>query len=166
MASAFALHPEVILLDEPTSGVSTSDKHAVHMEVLVRAAARMGVKAIIRCEHDMDIVFGYSDRIVALHQGRVLADTTPALLQANDDVMATSGVYEDHHCPSRSAPPSKDQAACVSIRARGPAPTIPASIMLWIRDLDVLVARRQPRAAQDRARCGRGPGGVPGRPQR
>src|SRR4029453_4557926 len=88
VASAFALHPEVILLDEPTSGVSTQEKHTV-MEVLVKAAARMGVKAIIQVEHDMDIVFGYSDRIVALHQGRVLADTTPAALQANDDVMAT-----------------------------------------------------------------------------
>jgi branched-chain amino acid transport system ATP-binding protein len=88
VASAFALHPEVILLDEPTSGVSTGDKHAI-MEVLVKAAAQMGVKAIIQVEHDMDIVFGYSDRIVALHQGRVLADATPAALQANDEVMAT-----------------------------------------------------------------------------
>jgi len=88
VASAFALQPEVILLDEPTSGVSTADKHAV-MEVLVQAAARTGVKSIIQVEHDMDIVFGYSDRIVALHQGRVLADGPPASLQADDEVMAT-----------------------------------------------------------------------------
>ena len=88
VASAFALHPEVILLDEPTSGVSTADKHAI-MEVLVQAAARLGIHSIIQVEHDMDIVFGYSDRIVALHQGRVLADGRPAELQANDAVMAT-----------------------------------------------------------------------------
>ena len=88
VASAFALHPEVILLDEPTSGVSTADKHAV-MAVLVAAARRLGITSIIQVEHDMDIVFGYSDRIVALHQGRVLADATPAQLQANDEVMAT-----------------------------------------------------------------------------
>jgi len=88
VASAFALHPEVILLDEPTSGVSTADKHAV-MAVLVAAARRLGITSIIQVEHDMDIVFGYSDRIVALHQGRVLADATPAELQANDEVMAT-----------------------------------------------------------------------------
>ena len=88
VASAFALSPEVILLDEPTSGVSTADKHAI-MEVLVQAAARLGIKSIIQVEHDMDIVFGYSDRIVALHQGRVLADGPPAALQADAEVMAT-----------------------------------------------------------------------------
>ena len=88
VASAFALRPEIILLDEPTSGVSTADKHAV-MEILVGAAKRVGLRAIIQVEHDMDIVFGYSDRIVALHQGRVLADGRPAELQANDAVMAT-----------------------------------------------------------------------------
>ena len=88
VASAFALRPEVILMDEPTSGVSTADKTAI-METLVQAARRIGVKAIIQVEHDMDIVFGYSDRIVALHQGRVLADATPDALRADDEVVAT-----------------------------------------------------------------------------
>ena len=62
VASAFALHPELILLDEPTSGVSTGDKHAI-MAVLVQAAGRLGIKSIVSVEHDMDIVFGYSDQI-------------------------------------------------------------------------------------------------------
>jgi branched-chain amino acid transport system ATP-binding protein len=88
VASAFALDPEVILLDEPTSGVSTRDKHAI-MEVLVEAARRIGIKAIIQVEHDMDIVFGYSHRIVALHQGRVLADTTPEGIRSDAEVVAT-----------------------------------------------------------------------------
>ncbi len=88
VASAFALHPDVILMDEPTSGVSTADKTAV-METLVQAARRMGIRAIVQVEHDMDIVFGYSDRIVALHQGRVLADATPDAIRADADVVAT-----------------------------------------------------------------------------
>jgi branched-chain amino acid transport system ATP-binding protein len=88
VASAFALHPEVILLDEPTSGVSTRDKHAV-MEVLVSAAKRIGIKAIVQVEHDMDIVFGYSDRIVALHEGRVLADGPPDAVRGDARVVAT-----------------------------------------------------------------------------
>jgi branched-chain amino acid transport system ATP-binding protein len=86
VASAFALRPEIILLDEPTSGVSTADKHVV-MGILVKAAKRIGLRAIIQVEHDMDIVFGYSDRIIALHQGKVLADATPAAIQADARVV-------------------------------------------------------------------------------
>jgi branched-chain amino acid transport system ATP-binding protein len=88
VASAFALHPQVILLDEPTSGVSTRDKHVI-MEVLVSAARRIGIQAILQVEHDMDIVFGYSDRIVVLHAGRVLAEGPPARIRADAEVVAT-----------------------------------------------------------------------------
>jgi branched-chain amino acid transport system ATP-binding protein len=88
VASAFALRPEMILLDEPTSGVSTADK-AIVMEILVRASRRIGLRAIIQVEHDMDIVFGYSDRIIALHQGRVIADGRPAAIRADAMVVDT-----------------------------------------------------------------------------
>lgn len=77
IASAFALNPKVILLDEPTSGVSTGDKHSI-MEVLVVAARAAGVRAIVQVEHDMDLVERYSHRIVALQEGTVLADMPPA----------------------------------------------------------------------------------------
>jgi branched-chain amino acid transport system ATP-binding protein len=88
VASAFALRPEIILLDEPTSGVSTADKTAI-MDILVRASRRIGLRAIIQVEHDMDIVFGYSDRIIALHQGKVLADGPPARIKADRHVVDT-----------------------------------------------------------------------------
>jgi branched-chain amino acid transport system ATP-binding protein len=88
VASAFALRPDVILMDEPTSGVSTADKHAI-VTTLVQAARRLGVQAIVQVEHDMDIVFGYSDRIVALHQGRVLADATPDAVRADQQLIDT-----------------------------------------------------------------------------
>lgn len=87
VASAFALKPEVILLDEPTSGVSTADKTVI-MEVLTRAARHSGIKAIIQVEHDMDIVFGYSNRIIAVHNGRIMADGTPDHIRSRHDVMA------------------------------------------------------------------------------
>ena len=76
VASAFALNPEVILLDEPTSGVSTAEKHGL-MQTLVAAAKTAGVKAIILVEHDMDLVAAYSHRIIALAEGKVLADLPP-----------------------------------------------------------------------------------------
>ena len=101
VAAAFALRPQVILLDEPTSGVSTRDKTAV-MDMLVRASRGTGVEAILLVEHDMDIVFGYSDRIVCLQQGRILADTTPEGLRADEAVLAVVG---------RPPPPRADTGA-------------------------------------------------------
>jgi branched-chain amino acid transport system ATP-binding protein len=77
VASAFALDPRVILLDEPTSGVSTAEKHGI-MRTLIAAAKRAGVQSILLVEHDMDLVAAYSQRIVALSEGRVLADLQPA----------------------------------------------------------------------------------------
>jgi branched-chain amino acid transport system ATP-binding protein len=87
IASAFALAPEVILLDEPTSGVSTGDKHGL-MRSVVDAAKRAGVKAIILVEHDMDLVAEYSSRIVALQAGRVLADRPPAEFFSDPEIIA------------------------------------------------------------------------------
>jgi len=76
VASAFALAPELILLDEPTSGVSSAEKHGL-MKTLIGAAKAAGVKAIILVEHDMDLVAAYSHRIIALAEGKVLADLPP-----------------------------------------------------------------------------------------
>ena len=87
IASAFALTPEVILLDEPTSGVSTADKHGI-MRSVIDAAKRAGVKAIILVEHDMDLVAEYSSRIVALQAGKVLADRPPAEFFADPEIIA------------------------------------------------------------------------------
>ncbi len=87
IASAFALNPLVILLDEPTSGVSTGDKHSI-MEVLVSAAKAAGVREIVQVEHDMDLVEQYSHRIVALQEGRVLADMAPDAFFADPAMIA------------------------------------------------------------------------------
>jgi branched-chain amino acid transport system ATP-binding protein len=88
VASAFALDPEVILLDEPTSGVSTADKHGI-MTTLIRAAKAAGVKAILLVEHDMDLVAAYSQRIVALYAGKVLADLPTEQFFADPQLIAT-----------------------------------------------------------------------------
>ena len=87
IASAFALSPEVILLDEPTSGVSSGDKHGI-MKNVIDAARRARVKAIILVEHDMDLVAEYSSRIVALTAGRVLADRPPAQFFNDPEIIA------------------------------------------------------------------------------
>jgi branched-chain amino acid transport system ATP-binding protein len=88
VASAFALEPQVILLDEPTSGVSTAEKHMV-MKTLVGAARAAGVDAIILVEHDMDLVASYSHRIIALAEGKVLADLPPEAFFADPVIIET-----------------------------------------------------------------------------
>jgi len=87
VASAFALEPQVILLDEPTSGVSTADKHGI-MTTLIAAAKQAGVKGIVLVEHDMDLVAAYSHRIVALSEGRMLADLPPEQFFADPALIA------------------------------------------------------------------------------
>jgi branched-chain amino acid transport system ATP-binding protein len=88
VASAFALNPEVILLDEPTSGVSTAEKHGL-VKTLIDAAKKAGVKAIILIEHDMDLVAAYSHRIIALSEGKVLADLPPGPFFADPVIIET-----------------------------------------------------------------------------
>ena len=56
--------------------------------MLVQASRGIGVQTILLVEHDMDIVFGYSDRIIALQQGRILADTTPDGLRRDEALVA------------------------------------------------------------------------------
>jgi len=88
VASAFALDPQVILFDEPTSGVSTADKHSI-MRTLLAAAKLAGVRGIVLVEHDMDLVSAYSTRIIALAEGRVLADLPPKEFFADPHLIAT-----------------------------------------------------------------------------
>ncbi len=84
VAVAYALRPKLLFLDEPTSGVSTRDKTQI-MDT-VSSVVRAGAVTAVVIEHDMDVVFRYSDRIVMMHEGRFLADGTPEEIKANKDV--------------------------------------------------------------------------------
>jgi branched-chain amino acid transport system ATP-binding protein len=84
VAIAYALKPKVLFLDEPTSGISTREKGRI-MDT-VSAVVRSGHISAIIIEHDMDVVFRYSDRIVVMHEGRVLADGRPDEIRSNDQV--------------------------------------------------------------------------------
>jgi branched-chain amino acid transport system ATP-binding protein len=87
VAVAYALRPKLLFLDEPTSGVSTREKAPI-MDI-VSSIVRSGGITVVIIEHDMDIVFRYSERIVVMHQGTVLADGTPDQIRANDAVTTT-----------------------------------------------------------------------------
>jgi branched-chain amino acid transport system ATP-binding protein len=84
VAIAYALRPKLLFLDEPTSGVSTHEKAQI-MDT-VSSIVRAGTVTAVIIEHDMDVVFRYSDRIVMMHEGSFLADGTPEEIRANKDV--------------------------------------------------------------------------------
>ncbi len=86
VAVAYALRPRLLFLDEPTSGVSTRNK--VQIMDIISSVVRAGNVTAVVIEHDMDVVFKYSDRIVAMHQGAILADGTPDEIRRNDAVAA------------------------------------------------------------------------------
>lgn len=84
VAVAHALRPKLLFLDEPTSGVSTRDKAQI-MDTIA-AVVRAGKITAVIIEHDMDVVFKYSDRIVVMHDGRILADGPPEEIRQNNEV--------------------------------------------------------------------------------
>lgn len=86
VAVAYTLHPRLLFLDEPTSGVSTREKAPI-MDVITSIVRSGQITAVI-IEHDMDVVFTYCDRIVAMHQGAILADGTPEQIRNNAQVTA------------------------------------------------------------------------------
>lgn len=83
LAVCLALKPKLLLLDEPTAGMSQHDTQGT-IELLKKISAKGMTKIII--EHDMGVVFSLSQRISVLHQGRVIADGTPDEIRADDAV--------------------------------------------------------------------------------
>jgi branched-chain amino acid transport system ATP-binding protein len=84
IAVAVALRPRLLLMDEPTAGVSTADKFEV-MDTLVDVIQDSGITAIF-VEHDMDVVLRYSRRVLVFNQGLVIADGKPTAVLADADV--------------------------------------------------------------------------------
>jgi branched-chain amino acid transport system ATP-binding protein len=76
IAMALVRRPKLLLLDEPTSGVSAEEKY-VTMDRVIHAVAP-DAATIVFVEHDMEIVSRYADRVVAFYQGRILADGIPS----------------------------------------------------------------------------------------
>jgi branched-chain amino acid transport system ATP-binding protein len=79
---ALACEPELLLLDEPTAGMSPEETD--HMMILIRQVARG--RSVIVVEHKMKLVMNVSDRITVLHQGQVLAEGSPAEIRGNERV--------------------------------------------------------------------------------
>lgn len=91
LALALASDPEVLLLDEPTAGLSIEQADAI--ETLIGEVAED--KTVLLAEHRVDMIMNVSDRIMVLHEGQLIAEGTPEAIVDNPDVQeAYLGGYE------------------------------------------------------------------------
>ncbi|HLJ68759.1 MAG TPA: ABC transporter ATP-binding protein [Chloroflexota bacterium] len=86
LAMVIAMDPQILLLDEPTSGVSAEDVPA--MVELISRIRQVEKKTVMMVEHKMGVVLRLSDRIAVLHQGRLLAFDTPEMIRQNETVQS------------------------------------------------------------------------------
>jgi branched-chain amino acid transport system ATP-binding protein len=84
VAMAVAQKPRLLMLDEPTQGLSLEETDRAVQ--ILKAMLRAGNLSVLLVEHDMEVVFKLADNITVLHRGRVIADGPPAAVKANADV--------------------------------------------------------------------------------
>lgn len=81
---AMAPEPKLLFLDEPTAGMNPLER--VKVLENIRRLSKEKQSTFVIVEHDMDIVFSLSDRIIVLHRGQILADGKPDEIKQNEDV--------------------------------------------------------------------------------
>jgi branched-chain amino acid transport system ATP-binding protein len=85
IAIALGNDPELLILDEPTAGMSPEETSTT-MELIRRLAESRGL-TILFCEHDMDVVFSAAQSIMVMHQGRTLIQGKPEQIRENEEVL-------------------------------------------------------------------------------
>lgn len=83
LALALASKPNLLLLDEPTAGMSSEETHET-MELVKRLNEGIGL-SILFTEHDISVIFGYAKKLSVLHQGELVAEGTPEEVRRNKE---------------------------------------------------------------------------------
>lgn len=86
IAIALGNRPELLILDEPTAGMSPEETSAT-ISLIHRLTSELGL-TILFCEHDMELVFSIAQRIMVMHQGRSIVQADPEAVRANREVQA------------------------------------------------------------------------------
>jgi branched-chain amino acid transport system ATP-binding protein len=86
LAMALAARPRLLLMDEPTAGMATTERRELMR--LVRSIAAVQGVSVLFTEHDMDVVFATADRVLVLSQGEVIAEGHPDAVRADARVRA------------------------------------------------------------------------------
>jgi len=83
---ALAINPLLLLLDEPTAGMSTKER-MIMVELIGKLSREMKL-TLVFIEHDMDVVFSIAEKIIVMHQGEFIAEGTPEEISDNNEVRA------------------------------------------------------------------------------
>ena len=96
IAMLLALETEVLLLDEPTAGMSIEEVPAI-LEV-IRKIKQQGDRTIVLIEHKMDMILDLSDEVMVLFHGELLAEGSPEEIMENETVQSAylGGLYDEH----------------------------------------------------------------------
>jgi branched-chain amino acid transport system ATP-binding protein len=84
LALALANRPRLLLMDEPTAGMASDERQA--LMILVERLSKQDGIAVLFTEHDMEVVFGHADRVLALAAGEIIAAGTPEAVRADPKV--------------------------------------------------------------------------------
>jgi len=84
IALTMVAKPRILLLDEPTSGVSAQEKFGI-MEMVLKAVRAEGA-TVLFVEHDMEVVGRFAQRVLAFYDGRIIADAAPEIALADPEV--------------------------------------------------------------------------------
>lgn len=95
LAIALASRPRLLLMDEPTAGMAAAERRAL-MD-LVRGISREQGISVLFTEHDMDVVFGYADRVIVLSEGELISQGTPDAVRGDASVRRVYLGEEDAH---------------------------------------------------------------------
>jgi ABC-type branched-subunit amino acid transport system ATPase component len=76
----------LLLMDEPTAGMAPDERHALMQ--LTRSLVNQRGVAVLFTEHSMDVVFEHADRVLVMARGALIAQGTPAQVQADPQVQA------------------------------------------------------------------------------
>lgn len=115
IAMAVVRRPEILLLDEPTSGVSVEEKFQI-MDTVMSALKVQGV-TVLFVEHDMEIIARYARRVIAFYEGTIIADGASAEVLAHEQVRKYVTGEELHGGASDAVPAAGNAAVRVDKEA-------------------------------------------------
>jgi ABC-type branched-subunit amino acid transport system ATPase component/branched-subunit amino acid ABC-type transport system permease component len=118
IARAVAMHPSILMLDEPAAGLSSAESE--ELAVVVRRLAEEWGMAVLVVEHDMNFVMGVCDQVMVLDFGTLIAAGSPDAVRSDPAVIAAYlGDETDDPDVDDDEPPPSDVAAATAITAAG-----------------------------------------------